>query len=119
MAFNNEHSLGRTTELTHAPDRPLSVEELADWLANVAALDAAEVYRFIDPAFMREQYLEEAERAADIVLDDVKRGYYEVGESYQRYLLKKEGVGSFGVIENAEGRRVIHIGEAVLRRASA
>lgn len=117
MSVSNETGFSSDFELTHAPDKPRTVAELADWLANSAALDEAEVYRFIDPGFMREQYLEEAEKAADVVLDDVKRDYYEVDESYMRYLLKRSGVGAFGVVENGNGRRILNVGESALKFA--
>ncbi len=115
----HEYDANQGLELSHAPDRPTTVAELAEWLSNVAALDAAEVYRFIDGDFMREQYLEEAELAADTVLDDVKRGYYEVEESYRRYLLKQEGISSFAVVENAQGRRIIELADVALEHANA
>ena len=81
MAFNNETSLGQNLGLTHAADTPRTVEDLADWLSNISALDDAEALRFVSPDLMREEYLKEAEQAADTVLPDVRRGFYEVEEA--------------------------------------
>jgi hypothetical protein len=75
-------------------------------MEDMGAVDAAEVYRFIDPHLMREIVAEEAERVAI----DARGDYYTPAEAVFLYMARQSiHPTAFGVTIDGCGERTVRV----------